>query len=484
MRQKLKAGILLFLLSIFFTIPAHAEETDAWLSDWKYSVYSSIPTNPIIRIKGYKGTSPEAHIYGRATIDGVSYKVYVWGYEKTEGGVSRYISSFNNTETTDIEELYFHAVDGQPVVAQNGNYVEGLFWGMPNLKAIHFGDGLDFTSVKYVRWLFYGDTSLKEADCENLDLSTILIADHMFEGAGGLESVTVDMPMANSFLDMFKDCTSLKSVHISTNTPNPSYIYMKEMYKGCTSLKDVRMEGFNLAGTSNTHTGMFNMCKSLEGFDFSMLDMSKATDCSYMFCGCNSLKSLDLTTTSWNPEGVDLTGIVESCPSFTEMTVDPDLIVSDVTQDIGYIPDPVKLTIIGETSESFDKNVIGKLKTTNRYLQAIDVKASIELTGDESHDTWSYGLKVSGDNRVKIKEGTGGSTVYFNAVPYRLFLYEPREYTLTLTQGNTVFDFITGFDKVEAVTETEDGFRCETNPLTKKIEMTRNEDGSIDIEEI
>ena len=75
-------------------------------------------------------------------------------------------------------------------------------------------------------------------------------------------------------------------------------------------------------------------------------------------------------------------------------------------------------------------------------------------------------------------------TIYFSSSTNSLYLYTPGEYTLTMTQGNTVIDSETGSNTVEAVTETEDGFKCETNPLTKTINVTRNTDGSIDIEEV
>ena len=484
MRQKFKALMLIFLLAMIFTIPAYADDTDAWLEDWDYYIYSSSATNPQIKITGYKGISTEAHIYGRVNIEGTSYRVNVSPYENNNNGVTTYVSPFNNTDNVDIEDLHFPSVDGDGVYICNGSSVDGLFWGMSNLKSIHFGDGTDFSNAYDGRWMFYGDTSLEEADFENLSFPRLVRASHMFDGASALKNVTITYAVGSGFEGLFNDCTSLETVNITTNTTHPSWMKCSEMFKHCESLTDVTMSGFNSGASSQPYTSMFHGCSSLSSFDLSQLDLSTTTDCSYMFCNCQSLTSLDFTQTTWNPNGVNLTGIIESCPVVTEITVDPNLIVSDSTTHIGYVPDATKLKIIGEVSESFYTNIIENLKMSNRYLEAIDVKASINLTGDETYDSWSYGLMLSSEAVVRVQENNGADSIYFSAAPNRLYIYEPGEYTLTLTQGNKAFDINTGYDKVDAVTETEDGFRCETNPLTKKINVIRNTDGSIVIEEV
>ena len=476
--------MILFLLSIFFTIPAFAADTDAWLNDWDYYIYSSSATDPIIRLKGYKGESPEAHVYGRANLDGVSYRIYIWAYESNHDGISEYVSTFNKTETTEIEDLYFHAVDGDGAYVQNGSSADGLFWEMPSLKSIHFGDGIDFSNAYYGKWMFYGDTSLVEVDFGNLDLSRMVIATSMFEGASALKEVTISYSVGTNFGNLFKDCVSLEKVNITTNTPNPSWIKCSGMFKGCSSLKEVTMTGFNTGGTANSHASMFMDCTSLESFDFSQLDMSSATDCSYMFSGCESLKSLDLTKSSWSPDGVDLTGIAEGCTGLTELTVNPDLTVSDSTAGVGYVSTPTKLKVIGELSDSFNAKIMGSLKECNRYLEALGVRAGITLVGNDAYDRLSYCLNISDGSNGRIQDNDGSDSIYFNAYDHGIYIYEPGEYTLTLTQGIKVADTDTGGETVEALAENDDGFRCGDSTLTKTINVTRNDDGSISIEEI
>lgn len=483
MKKKLKTGILLFLLSLLFTIPAYAGDTDEWLNDWDYYVFNSNPSKLTIKLTGYKGSEAEAHVYGRVMIDGVSYKVAIESYKISNGSDQRYNSPFNTTEGADIEDLYFHAVDGQKVCVSNGSSMEGMFYEMPSLKAIHFNDGLDVSNIWDATKMFYGDTGLEEGDFENLDLAYFSKAGSMFEGCSSLKEITIDFQAGNNFGSAFKGCTSLETVNISKGSVNPSWKTYTSMFDGCESLKTVNLTGFDGA-SENSYSMMFHDCKSLENIDLSMLDLSATTDCSYMFSGCENLTSLDLTQTSWNPSGVNLTGMIEGCTNLSELTTDETLIVSDSTGEIGSVEDPTKVKVIGPMSDSFDQNFFSKFREANRYIEAVDVKADIALTGDTAYDALSYSLKLSGDERERIQDNAGSDCILFDSGIHGLYIYEPGEYTLTMTQGIRVTDPDTGADTVQILTEDDKGFKCNTNPLTKTVNITRNDDGSVNIEEI
>ena len=113
-----------------------------------------------------------------------------------------------------------------------------------------------------------------------------------------------------------------------------------------------------------------------------------------------------------------------------------------------------------------------------------DVNTKVALTGEDDYDALSYGLKYSDDERERIQDNAGSDSITFNASAHGLYIYEPGEYTLTLTQGIRITDPDTGSETVQMLTEDDNGFKCETNPLTKTINVTRNEDGSIQIEEV
>ena len=75
---------------------------------------------------------------------------------------------------------------------------------------------------------------------------------------------------------------------------------------------------------------------------------------------------------------------ISSCPNLTEIIIDKNVQVSSATSFLGAENDYVKTKAIGRMSDSFKKNAMSKLLIGNRYIAAADVKASINLVGDEA----------------------------------------------------------------------------------------------------
>lgn len=101
MRKKLKTGILLFLLSLLFTIPAYAGSTDEWLVGWDYEIQGDGET---VYLKSYNGDAEDIDIYGKALIDGHSYNTVLY-YDE-----SGHKSALTGNSL--IRSISFHAVDG------------------------------------------------------------------------------------------------------------------------------------------------------------------------------------------------------------------------------------------------------------------------------------------------------------------------------------------------------------------------------------
>ena len=76
--------------------------------------------------------------------------------------------------------------------------------------------------------------------------------------------------------------------------------------------------------------------------------------------------------------------IISSCPNLTEIIIDKNVQVSSAISFLGAENDYVKTKVIGRMSDSFKKNAMSKLLIGNRYIAAADVKASINLVGDEA----------------------------------------------------------------------------------------------------
>ena len=67
------------------------------------------------------------------------------------------------------------------------------------------------------------------------------------------------------------------------------------MFYGCSSLKTIDLSSFKANNVINM-SGMFNRCSSLESIDLSKFNTNNVTDMSYMFYHCFSLKSIDLSS--------------------------------------------------------------------------------------------------------------------------------------------------------------------------------------------
>ncbi len=392
MRQKLKTGILLFLLSLLFTIPCYAAETDAWLTGWDYQI-----SDGNVLLKSYAGEQTELDIYGKATVDGTIYNTVI-AYDNS----SRRSALAGNTG---ISGLFFHAVDGTKVRYQQSNAIDALFENMSALERISFSDGFDTSGVKTFTSVFRNCTSLISVDIENLDFSS-----------------------------------------------------------------------------ATTYNSLFSRCKSLESVNMSSLDYSSVDVLSYMFEGCSNLKSIDLSGKTWLDRGVNVSSMINGCNSLEEIIVDENVRISNWSYGIGSPSEPTKLRIVGEMSDSFKTNFFAKFRSNNWYIEAINVRASIIPVGDNTYDSLSYGLEMSGTRGVKILENDGSDEICFKAGEHDLYIYEPGEYTFTLRQGFRITD--EGDETVEAVYETDDGFTCSNPVISKTIRVIRNTDGSIGIEEV
>jgi len=71
------------------------------------------------------------------------------------------------------------------------------------------------------------------------------------------------------------------------------------MFSGCKSLESIDLSSFNTNNVTNM-SYMFSCCKSLESIDLSSFNTNNVTDMSHMFSDCHSLKSIDLSSFNTN----------------------------------------------------------------------------------------------------------------------------------------------------------------------------------------
>ena len=124
---------------------------------------------------------------------------------------------------------------------------------------------------------------------------------------------------------MFKDCSSLKSINLSSFDTS-QVRFMDSMFKNCSSLTSLDLSNFNTSmigvKDSNGYFGetacMFEGCSSLTSLDLSNFDTSNMRSLTSMFKGCSSLKSLDVA--GFDTSNVrTMSSMFEGCSSLTSL---------------------------------------------------------------------------------------------------------------------------------------------------------------------
>lgn len=207
------------------------------------------------------------------------------------------------------------AVFDNNIVAKTTN---SMFSGLINLTSIENINNLDTSNVKNMSHMFSGCQNLKTLDLSKFNTSKVEVMNNMFSG-----------------------CSSLQNLNLSNiDTSNVQYSYgdsgltfggMDSMFAGCSSLTSLNLSSFdtskvhsmsNMFGQSgyiyeddsgkypyyNSHNELQKSfdtfyCDKLESITFGdNFDTSNVVHMSYMFFGCKSLKSLDLS--KFNTENV------------------------------------------------------------------------------------------------------------------------------------------------------------------------------------
>ena len=91
------------------------------------------------------------------------------------------------------------------------------------------------------------------------------------------------------------------------------------MFSGCSSLTSLDISGWDVSNASGL-SSVFSCCSRLQSLDLSGWDVSNASDLSCMFYGCSRLRSLDLS--GWDvSSATDLNQMFSGCSSLTSLDV-------------------------------------------------------------------------------------------------------------------------------------------------------------------
>ena len=113
----------------------------------------------------------------------------------------------------------------------------------------------------------------------------------------------------------YEYCTQIKSAEINLkDITDVSY-----MFSGCSSLTSLDVSSFDTSNVMNM-SSIFSGCSSLTSLDLSGLDTSNVTDMGVMFSGCSSLTSLDVT--DFDTSNVtNMRNMISYCSNLTSLDV-------------------------------------------------------------------------------------------------------------------------------------------------------------------
>ena len=154
---------------------------------------------------------------------------------------------------------------------------------------------------------------LTKIDLSGWDTSNVTDMNKMFSDCSSLTSLDVsgfDTGKVTDMSRMFSGCSSLTSLDVSNfNTSKVnSYSSFSYMFDNCNSLKALDLSNFDFSNTyAGQYSGMYALlqnCKSLETIKLpATVTFNKSgVSVAFMFCGCSSLRSLDLS--GWNTSNV------------------------------------------------------------------------------------------------------------------------------------------------------------------------------------
>nr|MCR5507177.1 BspA family leucine-rich repeat surface protein [Lachnospiraceae bacterium] len=226
-------------------------------------------------LRKYKGKASNLTIPAYAVVDGHEYHVIMYG---------SVFGSNNTLKSVDLSKM------GTAGHTNDGGYLKALFVNCSKLERADISN-LHITNAS---GMFSGCRNLQFIYSEGIATSNACNASAMFNGCSSLKSIDVSSFNNASFSEMtgmFGGCMSLTSIDISTWN-----IYedadMSSMFEDCVSLKTAVLNSTSDNGKSNT-SYMFKNCTKLE--KVIIKQRFRMSGCQYMFSGCLSLRSIDLT---------------------------------------------------------------------------------------------------------------------------------------------------------------------------------------------
>lgn len=234
------------------------------------------------------------------------------------------LTKFKTTNVTTMSKMFYgcssiSSLDFGYINSTSVTNMSDMFNGCSSLASLAVYS-LDTNNVTNMSSMFYGCSSLPSLDITNFNTGKVTTMVNMFAGLSnaGITSFgrnsNYKIKVGNNFTfnnvdsisGMFKNCSKLTTVDITTGMYYPKLTDVSFLFEGCSGLTNVDLSGMTTNGTYSTGSGyvtnitnakgMFRDCVKL--IKVNMFNASKVTNTSQMLYRCTSLTDASFYTAS------------------------------------------------------------------------------------------------------------------------------------------------------------------------------------------
>ncbi len=228
--------------------------------------------------------------------------------------------------------------DAQNFVTSSVTSMHYLFDGCSSLVNIDHLDQFNTSNVTDMSGMFYYCSKLTSLDLSSFQTSSMTGSmRYMFRGCEKITSLDLssfDTSNVTEMANMFEECRSLETLILGSGFTAESVSgSLEAMFSGCESLKTLDLSTFNTQNVTSMYF-MFNRCKALETLTFGpAFSTANVTNMNSMFYDCESLKNLDVS--GFNTQNVTtMYNMFAICEALETLTFGPGFNTSNVT-DMG-----------------------------------------------------------------------------------------------------------------------------------------------------
>ena len=304
-------------------------------------------------------------------------------------GITPYSVPINMGKASSSTEEDSVIVDGQSISSTNGSYSVNM--------SLNLGGMIEGGSMLYFD---FTNTKKKPVNLSYYALNHIpnyqTISEIPQENINYLSSGL----KANNTSNMFDGCKNLLSIDFdSFNIDTSNVSTMSFMFYGCNSLTTLDLSSFDTSNVTDMYS-MFDECNSLATLDLSSFNTSNVSNMSFMFRNCWSLKTLDLS--SFDTSNVsNMSYMFYGCWSLTTLDLS-SFNTSNVT-DMSYMfYGCSKLTIL-DLSSFNTSNVTDMSYMFSACSTLTEIKGIIDLKSTSNLNHAFEGCPISSSTPVQIK---------------------------------------------------------------------------------